>query len=90
MQAYDLSKREGEILQGVLRRLSTAELAAACHITANTVQDHLRAAFEKVDVRSRRELAGRLFAQHYQPRIAAGRDPDTQAVHCLKRRVPSQ
>ena len=72
VQAYDLSKREGEILQSVVRGLSTAEMAETFHISSNTVQDYLKAIFEKVGVRSRRELVGQLFAQQYQPRIAAG------------------
>ena len=76
VQAYDLTKRESEILQLVVRGHSTAEIAATFHITANTVQDHLKAIFEKVGVRSRRELAGQLFAQQYQPRIVSGRDVD--------------
>ena len=75
-QAYDLSKRECEIMQSVLHGLSTAEISAKFHISSNTVQDHLKAIFEKVGVRSRRELVGQLFAQQYQPRIAAGRDLD--------------
>jgi DNA-binding CsgD family transcriptional regulator len=76
-QAYDLSKREGEILQSVSRGHSTVEIASTFHISSNTVQDHLKAIFEKVGVRSRRELVGQLFAEHYQPHIAAGRNLDT-------------
>jgi DNA-binding CsgD family transcriptional regulator len=76
VEAYDLSKRESEILQSVVRGLSTTEIAEAFHISSNTVQDHLKAIFEKVGVRSRRELVGQLFAQQYQPRIASGRGLD--------------
>jgi DNA-binding CsgD family transcriptional regulator len=76
VQTYNLSKREGEILQSVLRGLSTSEISEAFHISSNTVQDHLKAIFEKVGVSSRRELVGQLFAQQYQPRIVAGRDLD--------------
>ncbi len=76
-QAYDLSRREGEIMQSVLRGLSTAEIADAFHIASHTVQDHLKAIFEKVGVSSRRELVGQLFAQQYQPRILSGRDIDS-------------
>jgi DNA-binding CsgD family transcriptional regulator len=72
VQAYDLSKREGEILQSVVRGLSTAEMAETFHISSNTVQDYLKAIFEKVGVCSQRELVGQLFAQQFQPRIAAG------------------
>jgi DNA-binding CsgD family transcriptional regulator len=77
VQVYELSKRESEILQSVVRGLSTTEIAEAFHISSNTVQDHLKAIFEKVGVRSRRELVGQLFAQQYQPRIEAGRGLDT-------------
>ena len=76
MQAYRLTKREGEITQCILRGWSTTEIAAALHISLNTVQDHLKAIFEKVDVRSRRELAGRLFVQQYQPHFLAGAPVD--------------
>ena len=77
MQIYDLSKREGEIMQHVVRGLSTAEISEMLHISTDTVQDHLKAVFEKAGVRSRRELVGNLFAQQYQPRIEAGRGLDT-------------
>ena len=75
-QAYNLSKRESEIMQLVVRGLSTGEMAATLSISSNTVQDHLKAVFEKVGVRSRRELVGQLFAQQYQPRIALDRTLD--------------
>jgi DNA-binding CsgD family transcriptional regulator len=75
-QAYDLSGRESEIMQSVLRGWSTVEMTDTFHISSHTVQDHLKAIFEKVGVRSRRELVGQLFAQQYQPRIVSGRDLD--------------
>jgi DNA-binding NarL/FixJ family response regulator len=76
MQAYQLTRREAEITRCVLRGWSTSEIAAALHISANTVQDHLKAIFEKVDVSSRGELAARIFTQQYQPRFAAGTPMD--------------
>lgn len=76
VQAYDLSKREGEIVQSVLRGLSTTEMADSFHVVPYTVQQHLKAIFAKVGVRSRRELVGQLFAQQYQPRIVSGRNVD--------------
>ncbi len=75
VQAYALSRRESEIVRLVAQGLTTKELAVAFSITANTVQDHFKAIFEKVGVHSRRELVSQLYAQQYQPRIAAGRDP---------------
>ena len=76
VDAYGLTKREGEITRLVLRGLSTAEVSEELHITANTVRDHFKSIFDKVGVRSRRELVGQVFAQHYQPRMATGHEPD--------------
>jgi DNA-binding NarL/FixJ family response regulator len=72
MQAYQLTKREGEITQCILRGWSTTEIATKLHISANTVQDHLKAIFEKVDVGSRGELAARISTQQYQSQFLAG------------------
>jgi DNA-binding CsgD family transcriptional regulator len=77
VDAYGLTKREGEITRLVLRGLSTAEVSEELHITPNTVRDHFKAIFDKVGVRSRRELVGQVFAQQYQPRMATGHDLDT-------------
>ena len=75
VDAYGLTKREGEITRLVLRGLSTAQVSEELHITPNTVRDHFKAIFDKVGVRSRRELVGQVFAQHYQPRMATGQEP---------------
>jgi DNA-binding CsgD family transcriptional regulator len=76
VDAYGLTKREGEITKLVLRGLSTAEVSGELHITPNTVRDHFKAIFDKVGVRSRRELVGQVFAQQYQPRMATGHELD--------------
>ena len=76
VDAYGLTKREGEITRLVLRGLSTAEVSEELHITPNTVRDHFKAIFDKVGVRSRRELVGQVFAQHYQPRMMTGQELD--------------
>jgi len=76
VDAYGLTKREGEITRLVLRGLSTAEVSGELHITPNTVRDHFKAIFDKVGVRSRRELVGQVFAQQYQPRMATGHELD--------------
>jgi DNA-binding CsgD family transcriptional regulator len=76
VDAYGLTKREGEITRLVLRGLSTSEVSGELHITPNTVRDHFKAIFDKVGVRSRRELVGQVFTQQYQPRMATGRELD--------------
>jgi DNA-binding CsgD family transcriptional regulator len=78
VDAYGLTKREGEITQLVLRGLSTAEVSEELHITPNTVRDHFKSIFDKVGVRSRRELVGQVFAQHYQPFMATGHEPNAE------------
>src|SRR5215218_6115261 len=74
VDAYGLTKREGEITRLVLRGLSTSEVSEELHITSNTVRDHFKIIFDKVGVRSRRELMGQVFAQHYQPRMVSGQE----------------
>jgi DNA-binding CsgD family transcriptional regulator len=69
MSAYGLTDREEQVTRHVLQGRSTAEIAAALAISGYTVQDHLKSVFEKTSVSSRRELAGRVFARHYEPRV---------------------
>lgn len=71
VEAYGLSKRERDVTRLVLHGLSTREIADALHVTPYTVQDHLKAIFDKMSVRSRRELVAHLFFHHYAPRIDA-------------------
>jgi DNA-binding CsgD family transcriptional regulator len=72
VRAYGLTERERDIAQQVIRGLSTSEIAELLYISANTVQDHLKAIFEKVGVHSRRELVARVWTQQYWPRVASG------------------
>ncbi len=72
LQAYGLTAREAEVAGLVLRGLSTDQAGAEMVISPLTVQQHLKAVFEKMGVSSRRELVARVFAEQYWPRTANG------------------
>jgi DNA-binding CsgD family transcriptional regulator len=74
-QVYGLSEREQDVTRLVLHGHSTAEMAELLHVSPYTVQDHLKAIFEKVGVRSRRELVAHLFLQQCAPRLSSGALP---------------
>jgi DNA-binding CsgD family transcriptional regulator len=71
LQAYALSARELEVAQLVLAGRATDDIAAQLCISTLTVQQHLKAIFDKMGVRSRRELVAQVFAQTYWPAVAA-------------------
>jgi len=60
LAAYGLTTREREICLEVISGHTTAEIAGRLSISPHTVQDHLKAAFAKVGVRSRGELVATL------------------------------
>jgi DNA-binding CsgD family transcriptional regulator len=72
---YGLSAREREVARLVLQGRSTLAMAEALHVTRWTVQDHLKAIFNKAGVRSRGELVAQLFHQQCAPRLAHGASP---------------
>jgi DNA-binding CsgD family transcriptional regulator len=72
LQAYALTAREAQLAQLVMQGVPTNEIAAELCISSLTVQQHLKAVFDKTGARSRRELVAQLFSQQYLPRIQSG------------------
>jgi DNA-binding CsgD family transcriptional regulator len=76
LQAYGLTKREGEVVRLVLHGLDTEQIAEALGISLYTVQDHMKSIFDKAGVSSRKELVARIFFTHYLPRMSSRIGPD--------------
>lgn len=67
---YGLSPRAREIARHFLLGRSTSEIAGHPGVSGSTVQDHLKQVFDKVGVRSRRELVTEPFFRHYMLQLA--------------------
>ncbi|MFN2562961.1 MAG: LuxR C-terminal-related transcriptional regulator [Jatrophihabitans sp.] len=66
--AYGLSARERDVTQLCMQGRPTREMARLLGVSPYTVQDHLKSIFAKTGVRTRGELVGQIFLEHYVPR----------------------
>jgi DNA-binding NarL/FixJ family response regulator len=67
--AYGLTDRERCVTELVAKGFSTNDIGQRLHLSAYTVQDHLKSIFDKTGASSRGELVARLFFDHYAPRL---------------------
>lgn len=72
--AYGFTDRERAVTELVAHGVATKEIANRLHLSAYTVQDHLKAIFDKSGTSSRGELVSRLFFDHYAPRRTVASD----------------
>jgi DNA-binding CsgD family transcriptional regulator len=64
LSAHGLTDAQARVTALVLRGHSTQQIVRELHISANTVQEHLTATFDKFGVRSRRELVAAVLSGH--------------------------
>ncbi len=62
LDAHGLTPAQGRVAGLVLRGYSTRQIVNELHISAHTVQEHLRAVFDKFGIGSRRELVAALLS----------------------------
>jgi DNA-binding CsgD family transcriptional regulator len=66
--SYGLTDRETRVAMQCIQGRATREIARVLSISPYTVQDHLKSIFDKTGVRSRGELVGQIFLDHYATR----------------------
>jgi len=65
LSAHGLTNAQSRVVALVIRGHSTRQIVRELHISADTVQEHLTAAFDKFGVRSRRELVAAVLTGHH-------------------------
>ncbi len=79
--AYGLTPRERRVTELVARGLPTDAIAARLHLSAYTVQDHLKSVFAKTGSGSRGQVVARIFLDHHAPRLTGTPDPGERSAH---------
>lgn len=85
LAAAGLTPREQQVVDLVAEGLATKVIAARLSLSTYTVQDHLRAIFDKLGVHSKQELVAQIFFHDHLPHIQAdtpiGADGALDAFH---------
>jgi DNA-binding CsgD family transcriptional regulator len=69
--SYGLTERESQVAMQCIQGRATKEIARALSMSPYTVQDHFKSIFDKTGVRTRGELVGQIFLDHYATRWEA-------------------
>jgi DNA-binding NarL/FixJ family response regulator len=80
VELYELSTREQQVTQLLVRGLAIDEIAQSLWLSRHTVRDHVKAIFTKVGVTSRPELTAKLFAEQFLPELE-NKPPGTTATN---------
>ena len=72
LAAYGLSPREEEVVELVVRGFTNRRISQTLFISEHTVQRHLSNIFEKVGVRTRKNLLKRLYLENLLPSLVEG------------------
>lgn len=75
IDAYRLTPRQRDVLGRLLLGRSVTQIARELDISEHTAHDHRKAIYRAAGVSSRAELAARLQAEQYDPRVAEGAVP---------------
>jgi DNA-binding NarL/FixJ family response regulator len=62
LEEYDLTEREKEILEKLVKGLGYKQIASDCGIARETLNTHMKSIYRKLDVHSRAEVAARFGA----------------------------
>ncbi|MBJ7472793.1 MAG: helix-turn-helix transcriptional regulator, partial [Solirubrobacteraceae bacterium] len=66
-ETFGLTRREAEVLEGVIAGRSNQDIAQALGLSVRTIQKHLEHAFRKLNVKSRTEAAAMLLTRPAEP-----------------------
>jgi DNA-binding CsgD family transcriptional regulator len=69
--SYGLTDRESQVAMQCIQGRATKEIAQALSMSPYTVQDHFKSIFDKTGARTRGELVGQIFLDHYATRWEA-------------------
>jgi DNA-binding CsgD family transcriptional regulator len=69
--SYGLTNRESQVAMQCIQGRATKQIARALSMSPYTVQDHFKSIFDKTGARTRGELVGQIFLDHYATRWEA-------------------
>ena len=85
-----LTRREKEVLDGILRSLANKEIASELNLSERTVKFHVSSLLSKFKVHSRMELMREASQRAMKPAAAVGNPAPTQSIRPFSRNRDSR